>query len=121
MKNNKIPVSDIIRIIRENLGYNQEYVATQLGISQQAYSNIEKNPEKATLQRLKEVATVLRVNLVTILGEDEVYIQQNFHQQGGNAATQMNVSPPTDREVYEKMIDHLKGEIEYLREQTKKK
>lgn len=122
MKNSKVPVSDIIRVIRENIGYNQDYVATQLGITQQAYSNIEKNPEKATLGRLKEIASILRVNLVTLLGEDEVYIQQNFQQQGGNAATQMNISPSTnEREVYDRLINEMKEEILFLREITKNK
>lgn len=122
MRNNQIPVSDIIRVIRENLGYNQDYVATQLGITQQAYSNIEKNPDKATLGRLKEIAGILRVSLVTLLGEDEVYIQQNFQQQGGNAATQMNISPSAnEREVYERMISEMKEEIVFLREIAKNK
>ncbi len=122
MRNNQIPVSDIIRVIRENLGYNQDYVATQLGITQQAYSNIEKNPDKATLGRLKEIAGILRVSLVTLLGEDEVYIQQNFQQQGGNAATQMNISPSAnEREVYERMITEMKEEIVFLREIAKNK
>ena len=122
MKNSKIPVGDIIRVIRENLGYNQDYVATQLGITQQAYSNIEKNPEKATLGRLKEIATILRVSLVTLLGEDEVYIQQNFQQQGGNAATQMHIIPSAnEREVYERLIAKMKEEIVFLREITKTK
>lgn len=54
----RIPIGENIRFIREQLGYSQEYVATQLGITQQSYSNIEKKPEKATLQRLKDIAAI---------------------------------------------------------------
>lgn len=105
---NKIPVSDNIRIIRENLGYSQEYIASSLDITQQAYSHIEKHPEKATLKRLKEIANILQVNIITLIGEEETYIMQNFHQQGGNAATQFIVSDKS-------LIHSLKEEIAFLR------
>lgn len=39
---NKISLEDNIRIIREARGYSQDYVASRLEITQQAYSNIEK-------------------------------------------------------------------------------
>lgn len=116
----RIPIGENIRFIREQLGYSQEYVATQLGITQQSYSNIEKKPEKATLQRLKDIAAILQVNFVTLLGEDDIYIQQNFHQQGGNAATQMNVST-AEKEVYEKFIDELKEQVDFFRSLAKDK
>lgn len=117
----KISIADNIRLIRESLGFSQEYVADKLNLTQQAYSNIEKNPEKATLKRLKELSLVLQVNLVTLIGEDETYIQQNFHQQGGHAATQMNIKPSqNEREIYERLISELKDEVLFLRELTKK-
>lgn len=117
---NRISIGDNIRILRENLGYSQDFIATKLDITQQAYSHIEKNPEKATLKRLKEIASILQVNLVTLLGEDDVYILHNFHQQGGNAATQMNVTNPlTEQETYRLLITELKEEILFLRDLTK--
>lgn len=117
----KNSIADNIRLIRESLGYSQEYVADKLNLTQQAYSNIEKNPEKVTLKRLKELSIVLQVNLVTLIGEDDTYVQQNFHQQGGHAATQMNVTPSHyEKEIYERLISELKDEIIFLRELTKK-
>jgi transcriptional regulator with XRE-family HTH domain len=119
---NKISLGDNIRIIREARGYSQDYVASKLEITQQTYSNIEKNPEKATVKRLKEIAGVLQVNFVTLLGEDEMYVQQNFSQNGGNAATQMNViGDKIENEIYERFIAELKEEIVFLRELTKGK
>jgi transcriptional regulator with XRE-family HTH domain len=119
---NKISLGDNIRIIREARGYSQDYVASKLEITQQTYSNIEKNPEKATIKRLKEIAGVLQVNFVTLLGEDEIYVQQNFSQHGGNAATQMNIaSDKTESEIYERLIAELKEEIIFLRGLTKTK
>lgn len=118
---NKISISDNIRIIRENLGYSQDYIATKLDITQQAYSSIEKNPEKATLKRLKEIAAILQINFVTLLGEDETYIQHNFNQQGGNAATQMNVTTSNnEKDIFVRFINELKEEIVFLRDLTSK-
>lgn len=106
-------ISENIRFTRESLGYSQEYVANKLEITQQAYSQIEKNPERATLKRIKELALVLQVNLITLINEDESYIQQNFNQQGGNAATQMNLN--ANIEAYQKLIQNLENEIAFLR------
>ncbi len=105
----KISISDNIRLIREAQGFSQDYVAIKLEITQQAYSSIEKNPERATLSRLREIAIILQVPLVTLLGEDEVNLQQNFNQAGGNAATIFkNIS--SGSEVYERWIAELKEE-----------
>jgi hypothetical protein len=84
---------------------------------------LEKKPERACLIRLKELATILEVNLISLLGEEETLIQQNFNQTGGNAATQMNVSSPStiEHEIYEKLVATLKEEIAFLRELQLKK
>jgi transcriptional regulator with XRE-family HTH domain len=117
----KLTISDNIRLMREYMGFSQEYIAEKLSITQQAYSQIEKNPEKTTLKRLKDIADILQVNLVTLLGEEETYILQNFNQSGGHAATQMNVTPSNnEREIYERLITELKEEILFLRELTRK-
>ena len=109
----KISIADNIRSIRKALDFSQEFVADQLKISQQAYSAIELDPEKASLERLREIARILQVDLVTLLGEDDVYIQHNFNQQGGNAATQMTIAN-SDREVYERYIADLKNQVTFL-------
>ncbi|MFN5092385.1 MAG: helix-turn-helix domain-containing protein [Bacteroidota bacterium] len=103
-----------IRLLREAKSYSQEYVAIQLGITQQAYSAIEKKPEKATLQRLKEIAIILQVPLITLLGEDEVVIQQNFNQAGGNAGTILK-NIYTSNDVVDRLVSELKDEINFLR------
>ncbi|MFM7769392.1 MAG: helix-turn-helix domain-containing protein [Bacteroidota bacterium] len=110
----KISISNNIRLLRESMGYSQDYVAMQLNITQQAYSAIEKNPEKATLQRLKEITVILQVPLVTLLGEDEVVIQQNFNQAGGNAGTILK-NIYTNHEVLDRLVAELKDEITFLR------
>jgi transcriptional regulator with XRE-family HTH domain len=114
---------DTIRLLREARGLSQKQMADKLGITQQAYSNLEKKPERATLERLRQIAQILQVELITLLGEEDTYILQSFNQSGGNAATQMNITPSaSEREIYDKLIVSLKEEIAFLRElQLKKK
>jgi transcriptional regulator with XRE-family HTH domain len=114
---------DTIRLLREARGLSQKQMADKLGITQQAYSNLEKKPERATLERLRQIAQILQVELITLLGEEDTYILQSFNQSGGNAATQMNITPSVgEREIYDKLIVSLKEEIAFLRAlQLKKK
>jgi transcriptional regulator with XRE-family HTH domain len=48
----KVNISETIRLIRESKGYSQDFVASKLYITQQAYSRLEKNPENMTLKSL---------------------------------------------------------------------
>ncbi len=110
--------SNRIKIMRESQGYSQEYVATKLNLSQQAYSNLEKNPDNVSIKRMKELAEILSVPLTSIIGEEDTYIQQNFQQQGGQASTVMNVQNNEHvKEIYERYVKDLKEEIQQLRSQ----
>jgi transcriptional regulator with XRE-family HTH domain len=106
-----------IRIIRESNGLSQKYVADKLEITQQQYSNIEKHPDNASLKRFKELSNIFKVPVTTLIGETENYIQQNFQQQGGQAATILNNTglPDKERELYERMILELKEQISMLK------
>ena len=107
---------------RELKGFSQDYVAKQLDVTQQAYSQMEKNPDSMTLKRLKDLCKILDVELIALLDEDNVYVQQNFHQQGGNAATKMIISTGSDenKQLYERLLSEQKEEILFLREQISK-
>ena len=109
----KLSIGDNIRIIRENLGYSQEYMSMLLGITQQAYSHIEKNAEKITIKRLKEIANILDVKVATLLDEESAFIQQNFNQKGGYSATLIHLY--NNVEAYEKLVNKLEDEIKFLR------
>jgi transcriptional regulator with XRE-family HTH domain len=124
MENNKkYERPSTIRVIRESNGLSQEYVASKLEITQQAYSNIEKNPENASIKRLKQISEVLSVPVTSLIGESESYIQQNFQQQGGQAATIIHVQgiPEHERMLYERLIEELKSEIALLKSMLESK
>ena len=82
----------------EGIGLSQEYVAEKLNITQQAYSKMEKNPKNASLERLQQLSEVLGAKINRIVGDDDINILQNFHQQGGNASTVMYITGLADRE-----------------------
>ncbi len=105
-----------IRMLREGIGLSQDYVAKKMNITQQAYSKIEKKPLSASLERLKQLSEVLGVNLNSIVGDDDMYIQQNFHQQGGNASSVMYVTGLADREreMLMQQIQNLQRQVDVL-------
>jgi|688.fasta_scaffold367185_1 transcriptional regulator with XRE-family HTH domain len=121
--NEKYERPSAIRLIRESNGFSQEYVAAKLEITQQAYSNIEKNPENSSIKRLKQISEVLSVPVTSLIGETEHYIQQNFQQQGGQAATIIHVQgiPENERQLYERYIEQLKSEIQMLKSMLNQK
>lgn len=111
-----------IKVLRESLGYSQEYVASQLSITQQALSRIEQNPENATLNRLKELSLILGVSLTSLIGEEDTYILQNFQQQGGQASTVMYMTgiAEHERRSYENHIKDLKEQLVLLSDLLRK-
>lgn len=58
-----------IRIQRTIKGYSQEYMANRLGISQNAYSKIERDETKLTLERLYDITEILEISVYKLLPE----------------------------------------------------
>lgn len=60
-----------IKKMRELKNFTQGYVAEKIGISQAAYSDIEKDKTDVSMSRLEQIATVLEVTPTNILTFDE--------------------------------------------------
>jgi len=105
-----------IRMVRESRQLSQEYVAGRMKISQQAYSRLEQDGEKVSLKRLKQLAETLEVPLQSLIGDDDLYIQQNYNQQGGNAGSVLYIQglADTERLAYENHIADLRRQIALL-------
>ena len=56
-----------IRDYRKNKGYSHEYMAHQLNISQVAYSKIEKNETKLSVDRLFKISEILETPVENLL------------------------------------------------------
>ncbi|MBS1487611.1 MAG: helix-turn-helix transcriptional regulator [Bacteroidetes bacterium] len=105
-----------IRKLRELRGYSQEYVASKLDMSQNNYSRIELDQVKVNLDRLKDISLVLEIDPIDILNFDERYIFNSVsnNQNGGEVTNNSGI-------FKEKNISqHLKDEIDYLREENRR-
>lgn len=109
-------MNETIRLIRESKGYSQEFVAIRLNLTQQSYSRLEKNPENMTLSRLRDLAKILDVSLLTLLGEENMYFMQNINQQGGNAATKLVLNQANIPSDENELFKGMQSEIVFLRD-----
>jgi transcriptional regulator with XRE-family HTH domain len=60
----------VIRKFREMRNYSQEYVASKMGISQNAYSKIENNITQLTVAHVRQISAILEVSMMDLLRDD---------------------------------------------------
>lgn len=60
----------IIRKYRELRNFTQDYVAKEMGISQNAYSKIENNQTQLTVKHIKILSRVLEISILDLLKDD---------------------------------------------------
>lgn len=85
MKEHKVPIGDNIRLLRNRLGYSQEYVAGRLGISKQRYRQLENEEQDSiTMGRLSEIALVLETDIETLVSLHKVKFSKTEFHQGEN-------------------------------------
>lgn len=64
-------VGNKIKKIREFKNYTQEYMANELSMSISNYSKIERDEISVTLDRLEDIANILKMKIQDILAFDE--------------------------------------------------
>lgn len=74
-------VLEKIKTIRSDKGYSHEYMGHMLGMSQTAYTKIEKGTTKLSLEKLYKIAEILEAPIVDILdiNPNNIYNQTNNH------------------------------------------
>ena len=60
-------ISKNIRIARLVKTYKQEYMAEEMGITQPAYSKIERGETDITVSQLRKIATILGLTLIDLI------------------------------------------------------
>ncbi|MFC4219737.1 helix-turn-helix domain-containing protein [Flagellimonas marina] len=111
--------------IRELRGMKQETLAEQLGISQQAISNIE-NSEKVDDAKLEEIASVLGVTKEGIenFSEEAVFniINNTFKDNSSNNNNYLCTINPIEKiiELYERLVQAEKEKVASLEKQLNK-
>lgn len=68
-------ITEKIRILREQKKLRHEDMAERLGISQSAYSRLEKGDAKLDVERLQKIAEVLEVPVEDLIKNDPVVFQ----------------------------------------------
>lgn len=115
-----------IKIVRKEKGYSHENIANDLGISQPAYTNIEKNVAKLTVERLLKISEILEKPVYHFFDSspNNVYNQQNSENPIGNINNLYQENKEANERLvgsYENTIQSLKDEIIFLRKLLEKK
>ena len=75
-----------IRKQRQTKGYSQDYMASQLGISQNAYSKIESDQTNVKANTLERIAEILEVDKMKLMAGDDAN-KYNFEQNNQDQST----------------------------------
>ncbi|MDR0802258.1 helix-turn-helix domain-containing protein [Fluviicola sp.] len=110
-------VIENIRTARKNKGISHEAMAVNLGISQTAYTKIERGETKLTVDRLQKIAEILEMKLAELLDPEPPSFHQEIHNNPGTAISLQKVENwySENREVYEKLIAAKEEEIALLK------
>lgn len=110
----------IIKNKRENLGFSQEYVANELGITQPTYALIESGKSKITLERAIQLSKILDTELNELAGIDNSKFSIKNNTFSDNSSVIQNYHAQNTA-LIEKLIQDYKEEIALLRKQLTKK
>ncbi|GHT75412.1 hypothetical protein AGMMS50262_10640 [Bacteroidia bacterium] len=116
-----------IRRLREQKGFSQEYMASQLDITQASYARIESQEIKLTIDRLQKIAEVLETDILTFFDSTKLTIQSQTNHDNTYAISYIDSLNIENKETTQKLIQtleneigHLKSEIDFLRTMAKK-
>lgn len=113
MKNEVLPIGDNIRLVRNRLGYSQEYVAEQLGISKQRYRQLENEDQQSlTIRRLLEIAFILQTDIDTLLNLHRISFSSNrFSDEGtDNQINKLIDLVQSQKDIMIELYKNMKGE-----------
>ncbi len=108
-----------IRQIRELKGFSQEYVAAKVGVSQRAYSKMERDEIKLDWNKITTIAQIFEMDPIDLVSFDDNLIFNNCHM-SGKAHQFINQVPEKLIEQYESRIKFLEEEVTFLRSLLKK-
>jgi|SRR5690554_4396941 len=102
-------IGENIKQIRELKGLTQENMATELGVTQKTYSNLENSGNNITYERIIKIADILDVSISKILHLNTEMILNNNNQTGGlnqlNNAPTNNYINDEQTKLYERIIE----------------
>lgn len=106
-----------IRKKREDKKYSQEYIASKLGMSQNAYSRIEQGLAKIYIDRLIQIAEVLETTVTDLIDTSPKQTVNITNNQTVNGNVTNNTSVEEMKAFYEKLIQEKENSIKSKNEQ----
>ena len=108
-------VHEKIRLVRQAKGFTQEEVAEKLGMSPNAYGDIERGDSDPKLSKLQKIAETLEMNLSDLLDlTDKTVLNVNFNKQGKHYNVYMSSNAELEKQ---KLISEFKDkELEMYRQ-----
>lgn len=117
-----------IRKIRELRDFTQEFMASQLGKSQTAYSKLERGEVDVSFSNLNRIAEILEIDVMQLLTFDgstfiankDISSVSTATKEVSNVMVQLGLSD-RERELYERKIQSMQDEILFLRSLVREK
>ena len=113
----KLNLGPKIKLLREMRGISQEAVAMDLGISQQAFQQIEAGKTRINLDRANQIAQCFELELEALLAFQPANYLSNCTQSGV-----YNINNFLNEKLFEQLENQnatLKAELEFLRQQNR--
>lgn len=110
--------SAILRALREQNGWSQEYLANELEISQPSYCSLELGKRKLSLARAEKLAKLFNVPISIFTEDDQRVVNYNT---GSHSRTIISsrINEETislgERALYKELINEKDNQIKYLK------
>ena len=104
-----------IKRIREQKGYSQEFMSSQLSISQATYARMESQEIKISIDRLQKIADILEVDILSLLDYSKLTIQNQTNNEGAYGNGYVENLYVENKETLKKLIQTLENENQYLK------
>jgi transcriptional regulator with XRE-family HTH domain len=109
-------VIDHIKRIRIEKGVSHEAMAHNLGISQAAYTKIERNETKLSVDRLFKIAKILETNIEKLLGLDSQKVYNQEFKDNATNYQEIKHLHQESQEAYKQIIQSKEEQIILLKE-----
>ena len=110
-----LQIGQKIKKLRELKNFTQSHLASELGITQSAYSKMELGETEISFSKLSKIAEVFGMSPEEIMTFNEQMIFNVMHNQTGNGFVINKGFTENEKKLYEDQISHLKEEINYLK------
>ena len=100
--------------LRKNRGISHEAMATNLDLSQAAYSKIEKGETKLSIERLYKIAEILDSSVEELMGFQSKYSQEIKDNEHFTVIAHQEVENlfQENKEISDKLIRHLEDLVQ---------